>query len=89
MLDVLHSQRFVDLAPAEVHAILLGEGTYLCSVATMYRLLRARHGGVRERRRHAVHPAPTVLDCTSPTVRDTPALRYASDEGSSAAPGST
>jgi len=41
----------------EVHAILLDEGRYLCSEATMYRLLRTAHGGVRERRRHAVHPA--------------------------------
>ena len=56
VMEVLHCERFVDLAPAEVHAILLDEGTYLCSVATMYRLLRVRHGGVRERRRHAVHP---------------------------------
>lgn len=53
---MLHSERFVDMAPAEVHAILLDEGTYLCSVATMYRLLR-RRGMVRERRRQATHPA--------------------------------
>ncbi len=56
VLAVLHEPRFVDLAPAEVHAILLDEGTYLCSVATMYRILRAEHGGVRERRRQAAHP---------------------------------
>lgn len=59
VLQVLHSERFVDLAPAEVHAVLLDEGTYLCSVATMYRLLRAAHGSVRERRAQAVHPART------------------------------
>lgn len=56
VLEVLHSQRFVDLAPAEIHAILLDEGTYLCSVSTMYRLLR-KHGEVRERRAQATHPA--------------------------------
>lgn len=50
VLAVLRSARFVDMAPAEVHAILLDEDTYLCSVATMYRLLR-RGGEVRERRR--------------------------------------
>ena len=55
VLDVLHEPRFVDLAPGEVHAILLDEGTYLCSEATMYRILRA-HGEVRERRRQATHP---------------------------------
>lgn len=58
VLDVLHSERFVDMAPAEVYATLLDEGTYLCSEATMYRILRD-HGEVRERRRQAVHP-PTV-----------------------------
>ena len=56
VLSVLRSERFVDMAPAEIHAILLDEGTYLCSVSTMYRLLR-RHGEVRERRRQATHPA--------------------------------
>ena len=57
VLDVLHEDRFVDLAPGEVHAILLDEGRYLCSESTMYRLLRQTHGGVRERRRQATHPA--------------------------------
>jgi len=57
VLAVLHSQRFVDLAPGEVHAILLDEGTYLCSEATMYRILREYHGEVRERRAQATHPA--------------------------------
>jgi putative transposase len=56
VLDLLHSDRFVDLSPAEVHAILLDEGRYLCSEATMYRLLRTTHGQVQERRRHATHP---------------------------------
>ncbi len=56
VLQVLHSQRFVDLAPGEVHAILLDEGTYLCSEATMYRILR-EYGEVRERRAQATHPA--------------------------------
>ncbi len=31
VLDVLHDERFVDLAPGEVYAILLDEGRYLCS----------------------------------------------------------
>ena len=49
VLEVLRSSRFVDKAPAEIQAILLDEGTYLCSVATMYRLFRA-HGETGERR---------------------------------------
>jgi hypothetical protein len=36
---VLHAPRFVDLAPAEVVATLLDEGTYLASERTMYRIL--------------------------------------------------
>jgi putative transposase len=58
LLDVLHSQRFVDQAPAEVYATLLDEGVYLASISTMYRVLRAE-GEVVERRRQATHP-PTV-----------------------------
>ena len=56
MLDVLHEERFVDLAPAEVYATLLDEGRYLCSIRTMYRLLAANRE-VRERRDQARHPA--------------------------------
>jgi putative transposase len=56
ILDALHSDRFADLAPAEVWAILLDEGTYLGSQSTFCRLLRAA-GETRERRRQAAHPA--------------------------------
>lgn len=48
--EQLHSPRFQDKAPAQIVAILLDEGSYLCSVATMYRLLRTRNE-VHERRR--------------------------------------
>ena len=53
---MLHSERFVDQAPATVYATLLDEERYLCSVSTMYRVLRA-DGEARERRRQAAHPA--------------------------------
>lgn len=56
VLDVLHSPRFVDVAPAEVHATLLDEGRYLCSVRTMYRLLAENHE-IRERRDQLRHPS--------------------------------
>jgi putative transposase len=56
ILGVLHSDRFADAAPAGVWATLLDEGTYLGSVSTFYRVLRAE-GEVRERRRQATHPA--------------------------------
>lgn len=56
MLAVLHSERFVDQAPAAVYAALLDEGRYLCSERTMYRLL-AQAGEIRERRDQLRHPA--------------------------------
>ena len=55
VLDVLHSERFQDKAPNEVFAALLDEGTYLCSVRTMYRILE-QGGEVRERRAQLRHP---------------------------------
>jgi putative transposase len=69
ILDVLHSDRFVDLAPAEVWAILLDEGVYLGSESTFYRLLR-QAGEVRERRRQAAHPAKVrpELVASAPTA---------------------
>ena len=56
VLRVLHEPDHVDEAPATVYAKLLDQGVYLCSVPTMYRLLRAE-GEVSERRRQASHPA--------------------------------
>ena len=56
MIELLHSERFVDRAPAQIVATLLDEGQYLCSVRTMYRLLEVR-GEAQERRRRCVHPA--------------------------------
>ena len=63
VLDILHSERFMDKAPHEVYAILLDEGKYHCSVSTMYRLLRESRE-VRERRnqlRHPVYQKPELL----------------------------
>jgi putative transposase len=63
VLDLLRSPRFVDLAPAQVYATLLDEGTYLASERTMYRIL-AENGEVRERRdqlRHPSYAAPELL----------------------------
>ena len=57
VLAELHSERFLDSSPAQVWATLLDEGRYLASERTMYRLLAARHGRVRERRDQLTHPA--------------------------------
>lgn len=59
VLDELHSARFVDCSPAQVWATLLDEGRYLASERTMYRLLAAAHGSVRERRNQLTHPPYT------------------------------
>ncbi|MCK4306160.1 MAG: DDE-type integrase/transposase/recombinase [Candidatus Eisenbacteria sp.] len=55
VLSVLHEGSFVDLAPAQVYARLLDEGTFLCSIRTMYRILEAEGEG-RERRNQPRHP---------------------------------
>jgi putative transposase len=67
VLQVLHSERFVDAPPAQVHATLLEEGSYLCSPRTMYRIL-ANSGEVRERRDQLRHPhyARPELVATAP-----------------------
>jgi putative transposase len=64
VLAELCSQRFADSAPAQVYATLLDEGRYLASERTMYRILAAEHGHVRERRAQLAHPpyqAPELL----------------------------
>ena len=58
VVDLLTSQRFVDDAPRQIWASLLDEGKYLCSVSTMYRILRDQCA-VRERRDQLRHPAYT------------------------------
>ena len=55
VLEELHSERFIDQAPAPVYATLLDEGTYLCSIRSMYRILSEQQE-VRERRNQLTHP---------------------------------
>jgi putative transposase len=55
VLDILHTERFVDKAPHEVYAALLDEGVYHCSIRTMYRILDANQE-VKERRDQLSHP---------------------------------
>jgi putative transposase len=56
VVRTLTSDRFCDEPVRQVWATLLDEGTYLCSVRTMYRIL-AEHQAVRERRNQLRHPA--------------------------------
>ena len=62
VLATLHSERFIDQAPAQVHATLLDEGTYLCAPRTMYRLLDAA-GEVKERRDQVRRPTTARPSC--------------------------
>jgi putative transposase len=55
VLEILHSERFVDQAPLEIYNTLLDEGNYLCSVRTMYRIME-KHDEVKERRNQLSHP---------------------------------
>ena len=38
VLEVVNSKRFIDLAPIQIFAQLLNEGTYLYSISTFYRI---------------------------------------------------
>jgi putative transposase len=59
VLDLLYSKRFIDQAPATVHAKLLDEDRrYLCHPRTMYRIL-AGERATRERRAQVRHPEYT------------------------------
>lgn len=67
ILDVLHSEQFVDQPPPEVYAALLSQGVYMASIRTMYRVLAAL-GESRERRAQRApmkHVKPT-LTATAP-----------------------
>ena len=63
VLALLNDDRFAERPPAQVYATLLDEGTFVCSIRTMYRVLKA-HNQVRERRpqrRHPRYQAPELL----------------------------
>ena len=64
VLEVLNTAEFVDKAPTAVYATLLARGQYLCSPATMYRILAA-NAQVKERRRQARHPARARPELTA------------------------
>lgn len=62
ILNVLNSERFCDMAPAEVFATLLDEGIHLCSERTTYRLLERSGENVARRQRPArSYPRPELL----------------------------
>ncbi len=63
VVDLLHSERFVDSSPHTIQAILLDEGRYHCSPRTLYRIL-AQEQELKERRavrRHTQYAKPELL----------------------------
>jgi putative transposase len=56
VLNAVHEHRFVDRSVPHIYATLLDEGTYHCSMSTMYRILHSV-GEVGERRDQATRPA--------------------------------
>lgn len=53
VLDVCHSEEFVDKAPRTIQAMLMDRGVYLCSSRTLYRILGEAQE-VKERRNQAL-----------------------------------
>ncbi|WP_030187169.1 IS3 family transposase [Streptomyces sp. NRRL S-813] len=68
VLELMNSDEYAELPPAQIWARELVAGRYHCSVSTMYRILREK-GQSGERRRQATHPAKTVpeLVATGPS----------------------
>ena len=56
VLEVLHCEQYQDSAPHQIYAALLDQGQYHCSIRTMYRILEAAHGDIKERRPQAQRP---------------------------------
>jgi putative transposase len=67
ILDVMHSEEFVDQPPIEVFATLLSRGVYMASIRTFYRVL-AEMGESKERRNQRLpHPyVKPTLTATGP-----------------------
>lgn len=54
VLDLLHSERFIDKTPYEVFNTLIDNGEYYCSTRTMYRVLEEQ-GETQDRRQQRNH----------------------------------
>jgi putative transposase len=70
VMDMLHSEEFVDQPPTEVYARLLSRGVYLASIRTFYRLLAAfgESGERRAQRGPMKHTKPTLTATASNQV---------------------
>jgi putative transposase len=67
VLDVMHSDEFVDQPPAEVYGRLLSRGVYLASIRTLYRVLAAvGESSERRAQRGPMKHAKPTLTATAP-----------------------
>ncbi len=67
ILELLNSDQFVDLPPAQAFARLLDEGRYLASRSTFYRILSELNAALdRRRQREHAHREPPRLLATGP-----------------------
>ena len=72
VIETLHSEPYRDQPPAEVYQRLLEQGTHLCSISTMHRVLREqKENGERRHQRPAQHYAIPRLLAFGPNVRFT------------------
>ena len=69
VLEVLTSDRFVDLAPLQIYAQLLDEGVYLCSVSADVPGVGGEHAEFAERRRLARHPSQVCRELVATAPR--------------------
>lgn len=63
IMDLLHSERFVDRTPYDIYYTLLDNGKYVCSPRTIYRLLTSQNENVdrRNQRRHRDAVKPELM----------------------------
>jgi putative transposase len=62
ILTTMNSVRFSDMSPPEIYATSLDEGTYLCSIRTMYRILKENLQNIQRRQSaHRYYKRPELL----------------------------
>lgn len=63
VLDLLHSERFVDKTPYEAYNALIDDDEYYCSTRTMYRILEAQNETLdrRQQRNHRDAVKPELI----------------------------
>lgn len=66
--QIANSKRFRDMTPAQIVATLAGEGTYVASVSTLYRILRKRKALEHRRasKKPRTHRPAYAYDVTAP-----------------------